>query len=96
MPVLHADIAYRLGYRPLPPVPVVPREAPTIRSELFDQLAGIHESAHCVWNWVRRDPVYSVEIEGRGLGGGEFKATPTSGTVQLRDHDDCKRVRSWI
>jgi hypothetical protein len=84
--VLLADIQLRLNPRPWSPP--VPRAVPTIRSELFDQLAGIHESAHCVWNWVRREPVYSVEIEGRGMGGGEFKSTPTSGTIELRD--DCR------
>jgi hypothetical protein len=85
--MLHADIARRLGYRPLPPQPV-PREALLIRSSLFDQLAGIHESAHCTWNYVKREPIHSVEIEGRGNGGGEFKATLTSGTIELRDDDD--------
>jgi hypothetical protein len=88
--VLLAEIAAILNGPPrswTPPEPV-PREAPTIRSSLFDELAGIHESAHCVWNHVRREPVYSVEVGREGIGGGEFKATPTSGTMAPREDDD--------
>jgi hypothetical protein len=93
--VLHDDLnkRMRLGIhwpgRPAPPSPP-PRAAPTIRSELFDQLAGIHESAHAVWNHIKREPIHSAEIEGRGIGGGEFKATPTAGTIELRDDDDAR------
>jgi hypothetical protein len=88
--MLHDDLAKRLRLgvhwpgRPAP-LKTVPRAAPTIRSELFDQLAAVHESAHCVWNHIKREPIHSVEIEGRGIGGGEFKATPTSGSIELRD-----------
>jgi hypothetical protein len=94
--MLHDDINRRLqagihwpGFSPAPPSPP-PRAEPIIRSELFDQLAAVHESAHCTWNWVHREPIHSVEIEGRGIGGGEFKATPTSGTIELGDNDDAR------
>jgi hypothetical protein len=92
--MLHDDLArfWKTGiYAPdycKAPSPPVPRAAPLIRSSLFDELAAYHESGHCVWNHVRREPIHSVMIEGEGLGGGEFKATPTSGTIELRDDDD--------
>jgi hypothetical protein len=93
--MLHDDINQRLrlglrwpGRAEASPPPVAPPHEATIRSSLFDELAAYHESAHCVFNWMRREPVHSVEIEGQGIGGGEFKSTPTSGAMAPREDDD--------
>jgi hypothetical protein len=74
------------------PPPIEPE--PFQRLEMFDVVASIHESAHACWNYLRGEPVHSVEITKQGRGGGEFKATPDSGTVELSEDDDLEtRVR---
>jgi hypothetical protein len=85
--VLHDDIARNLKrgiYAPQPP-PIAPEP---FRCEMFDVLASIHEAAHCLWNYVNHEPIYTVGINKQGLGGGEFKAAPQSGTVELSESDD--------
>jgi hypothetical protein len=89
--MLHDDIDRILKrgfYAPQPPQPPPIEPEPFRRLEMYDVVASIHESAHCVWNWVHHEPVHSVEITKQGRGGGEFRATPQSGTVELSEGDD--------
>jgi hypothetical protein len=74
-------------YQP-PPIEPAPR-----RLEMFDRIASIHESAHCVWNYVHQEPVHSVEINKQGCGGGEFKALPTSRVELSDDSNPQQRAR---
>jgi hypothetical protein len=50
--------------------------ASELRSPLFDQLAALHEATHVTHAWIRNGSIYSVEINKRGQGGGEFKSVP--------------------
>jgi hypothetical protein len=89
--MLHDDIdrVLRRGiYAHQPPQPPRIEPEPFRRLEMFDRVAAIHESGHCCWNYFNNEPVHTVEINKRGLGGGEFKATPDSGTVELSEDDD--------
>jgi hypothetical protein len=92
--MLHDDIdrIFKRGFyapQPQPPPPIEPFQ----RLEMYDVIAAVHESAHCVWNWVRHEPVHSVEINKQGAGGGEFKALPNS-RVELSDGGDARRRAS--
>jgi ATP-dependent Zn protease len=93
--MLHDDIdkiLKRGRWAPQPPQP--PIEPKPFRCEMFDVVASVHEAAHCLWNYVHHEPVHTVEINKQGRGGGEFKATPDSGTVELSEDDDLEtRVR---
>jgi ATP-dependent Zn protease len=97
--MLHDDINAVFGIGPYarrlvrPPPPRIEPE-PFRRLEMFDRVAAIHESGHCCWNYFNNEPVHSVEITKQGRGGGEFSATPDSGTVELSEDDDLEtRVR---
>jgi hypothetical protein len=74
-----ADAAFRRSrwvYDPLSSIRQS-REAPAAPSgNLLDELAAIHESAHVVFAHVNAWPIHSVEIEGRGNGGGQFRTHP--------------------
>ena len=70
--------------------PRQPRPAPEFRCEMFDVIAAHHEAAHACWNFFHGTPIYDVQINGEGLGGGEFRATPGP-KVELSDGSDIKQ-----
>jgi hypothetical protein len=94
--MLHDDIdrVLRRGiYAQQPPQPPRIEPEPFRRLEMFDRVAAIHESAHCCFNWARREPIHSVEINKQGAGGGEFKALSSS-KVELSDGSDARQRAS--
>jgi hypothetical protein len=70
--------------------PRQPRPAPEFRCEMFDLIAAHHEAGHACWNFFHGTPIYDVQINGEGLGGGEFRATPGP-KVELSDGNDVKQ-----
>jgi hypothetical protein len=76
--------ASRPAQRVAPPI----EPEPFRRLEMFDVVAAYHEAAHAAWNLFHHEPIHSVEINKQGRGGGEFRATPQSGTVELSESDD--------
>jgi hypothetical protein len=67
-----------------------PRTHASIRCELLDHLASIHEAAHTTWAYFNRQPIHDVRINGEGFGGGEFRHSERS-TVELSDGSDSKQ-----
>src|SRR5262249_42567540 len=51
-------------------------EKQSIRCGLLDLLAAHHEASHVLWNYVNEKPIHDVRINGKGFGGGEFRAIP--------------------
>jgi hypothetical protein len=47
--------------------------APSLGNNLIDELAAIHEAAHVVHAHINVNPIHSVEIDGKGRGGGQFR-----------------------
>ena len=84
------DIARRL--RPLPAYQPAPEQfrPQLVRCEMFDVIAAHHEAAHACWNVFHGTPVYDVQINGEGLGGGEFRSTPGP-KIELSDGSDVKQ-----
>src|SRR5262245_54583021 len=95
--MLQDDINRILGHGPVFPKPRElwnPEPEPDIRCDLLDHLAAIHESAHCAYAYFTGAPVHDVAIDGRGLGGGEFRHTDAPPIELVADDDDDPKPRA--
>jgi hypothetical protein len=50
----------------------------SLRCELLDHVAAVHEASHVVWAHVHHRPILDVRIDGQGAGGGEFRHSERS------------------